>query len=883
MSPPRWAVWLLKTFGHPDTLEEVEGDLLELYDYWVKTGGEREARWRYCLSVLRLLRPFARQKQADYSTPFFLSPAMIRNYLKIALRNLARHKVYSIINIGGLAVGMAVALLVGLWIYDELSFNTYHQHYPRIAQIVQNQQRNGEIHTSYSLPYPYVNELKTNYKRHFKHIVVSSQNRDCVLTAGDTKLTKRGQYIGADAPEMFTLNMLQGSWAGLQDPQSILLAASTARALFGEENPMGKQVKIDTDLLVKVTGVYEDLPQNTQFQDVQFLASWEYFLATNPFMKEKKWDNHALWIFVELQPETDFDQVTASIKDSEIKVIRHLDGMQEEAATNPQMWLHPMRDWHLYSGFKNGSVNTGPVSYIRTVGLIGFVVLLLACINFMNLTTARSEKRAKEVGIRKAIGSLRGQLIGQFFSESLLVTFLAFLLALVLVLVSLPGFNELAAKQMKIPWTNGYFWLFSFGFIGLTGLLAGSYPALYLTSFQPVKVLKGSGLGRLSVGRFASLPRKVLVVMQFTVSITLMIGTVIVYQQIQFAKNRPVGYSRDGLLMIPMQTGDFAGKAKVLREELKNTGVVMELAESQSPVTGVWSSNEGFSWKGMPAGLNKNFATLTVTPEYAKTVGWKFVTGRNFSPEFASDSSGFILNETAARLMGFANPVGETVRWKSQWMTNNLEKQFRVIGVVKDMVMESPFEPIRPTVFFLFGDPNWINIKINPAVSASDALPKIEAVFKRLIPAAPFEYKFADAEYDAKFRAEERIGKLASFFAVLAIFISCLGLFGLASFVAEQRTKEIGVRKVMGASVLSLWGLLSKEFVVLVIIAFGIAVPTASYFLLSWLQKYEYRTELSGWVFGAAGLGALLITLLTVSFQAIKAALMNPVTSLRSE
>lgn len=344
-----------------------------------------------------------------------------------------------------------------------------------------------------------------------------------------------------------------------------------------------------------------------------------------------------------------------------------------------------------------------------------------------------------------------------------------------------------------------------------------------------------------------------------------------------------MGYSRDGLLMVPMKTDDFYGKTDLFRSELRNTGMVEEVAESQSPVTGVWSSNEGFSWEGMPEGFVETFATLTVSPEYAQTAGWQFVGGRNFSKNLASDSSGFVINESAARLLGVANPVGMVVSWKSQWMTDNIRKSFTVLGVVKDMVMESPFAPVKPTVFFLFGSPNWINIRLNPQVSSAVALPVIEQVFRKLVPAAPFEYKFADVEYDAKFRTEERIGKLAGFFALLAVLISCLGLFGLASFTAEQRTREIGIRKVLGASLAALWGLLSKDFVLLVAIASLIASPLAWYSMSEWLQNYQYRTEISWWIFVLAAAGALVLTLATVSYQAMKAAWMDPVKSLRSE
>ncbi|WP_428654548.1 ABC transporter permease [Runella sp.] len=885
MRPPRLADKFLKFFCAPHLLEEIQGDLHEEFDYQVKRIGVRRARWLYWWEVLGFMKPrYLKRKPTSYPTTYLYSPTMLQNYFKIAFRNLLKHKGYSFINIFGLATGMAVAILIGLWVWDELSFNTYHKNYPRIAQIVQNQEMNGEIKTNTSVPYPFINELKTNYGESFKHIVTSTHTSEYILTAGETKLSGKGQFMGTKAPELFTFEMKKGDWEGLTDPQSILLSASLAKALFGDTDPMNKPLKISTDLNVKVTGVYEDFPQNSALYGLQFVASWDYFLATNRFMKEKKWDNHALWMYVEIKPETNFAKATAVIKDSEINVIKGLDDMQEEEATHPQMWLHPMSDWHLYSTFKNGLLDNGPVQYVWLTGMIGFFVLLLACINFMNLSTARSEKRAKEVGIRKAVGSLRAQLIGQFFGESFLVVIIAFVIALTMVLLSLTGFNQLADKQMALPLTNVYFWLFSLGFIFLTGLVAGSYPAFYLTSFQPVNVLKGAGL---QWGRMASLPRKVLVVLQFTVSVTLVICTVIIYQQVQFAKNRPIGYSRDRLLMVQMKSGDFYGKSEVLRSELKNTGVVVEMAESQSPITGVWSANTGFSRKGQSLD-NENFATLSITPEYAQTVGWEFLAGRNFSKALASDSAGFIINETAARLMGFPKntpmvALGEIVHWKSQFMTNDVEKPFKIVGVVKDMVMESPFEQVKPTVFLMAGNPNWLNIKINPEVSAATALPKIEAVFKKLIPTAPFDYTFADDEYNAKFRSEERVEKLSSLFAVLAIFISCLGLFGLASFVAEQRTKEIGIRKVLGATVTNLWQLLSKDFLILIIISCLFAAPISYYFMNEWLQKYTYRTEISWWIFAASTAGALIITLMTVSFQAIKAALMNPVKSLKTE
>lgn len=807
---------------------------------------------------------------------------MIRNYLTIAWRNLTKNKGYALINIGGLAVGMAVAMLIGLWVYDELSFNTYHQHYDRIAQVRSREFGEDGVEVNSSLQYPLIAELKANHQADFKRIVATSWDVDQVLSAGENKISRKGLYMEPNGPEMLTLRMVYGSRMGLSDPHSILLSESTAKALFGEADPVNQLMKINNKLDVKVTGVYEELPLNTHFNSAKFLAPFELWVADNPWIKERAmtdWKNHFLKIYAELAPDADFEKVAARIKNAELK---NLANFPEEAKRTPEVFLLPMRDWHLHN-YKRGAADDGPLQMVWLIGTIGAFVLLLACINFMSLSTARSEKRAKEVGVRKAVGSVRGQLVSQFFSESFLVVLLAFLGAMLLTAVALPWFNGLAAKQIVIPWANPWFWIANLLFIGFTGFVAGSYPALYLSSFQPIAVLKGTGLSpRLQAGRLASMPRRVLVVLQFTVSVTLIIGTSSVFRQIQFAKNRPVGYTREGLLMVEMKSGDFYGKHELLRTELQRTGVVEEMAESMGKVTEVWSGNDGFAWKGKDPSRNESFGTLVVTPEYGKTVGWQFVKGRDFSRELASDSSGMVINEAAAKYMGLAHPIGEAVSWKFR---DRPLMNYRILGVINDVVMESPYEPTLPTIFMLraHGGPNWIHIKIKPTASASAALPKIEAVFKTLIPTAPFEYTFADQEYALKFAAEERIGKLASLFAGLAIFISCLGLFGLASFIAEQRTKEIGVRKVLGASVFHLWGLLSKEFVGLVVVAVGIATPIAYYFLSQWLQKYPYRADLSWSIFVVSGAGALLITLLTVSFQAIKTALVNPVKSLRSE
>jgi predicted permease len=806
---------------------------------------------------------------------------MIRNYFKIAFRNLFKNKVYSFINIGGLAVGMSVAILIGLWIYDELSYNKYHKNYESVAQIrnISTDPNTGITRSGPALQFPLGTALKNNYKHYFKHVLLSFWVGDYTLSSDNDKYPKRGEFIDGDVIDMLSLKMLKGSPASLQDPHSIILSATTAKAVFGDKDPINKNLRIDNRMDVVVTGVYEDMPKNNRFSEIQFFCPWSLWVSSNDWVKanENEWNNSSFNVFVQLHPNVSVEQANAGLK-----------GFYDKNAPkqiaddwrkySPGIFLYPMKQWHLYSEFKDGVVAGGRITFVWLFGIVGIFVLLLACINFMNLSTARSEKRAKEVGIRKAIGSIRGQLIQQFLSESFLVVLFAFALAVGFVLLALPWFNSLADKDMSIPFTNPVFWGISILFIVFTASVAGMYPAFYLSSFQPVKVLKGT----FKLGRFASLPRKVLVVVQFTVSVVLIVGTIVVYQQIKHARSRPVGYNRDGLIRVSLNDPNYQGKQDVIKSQLLNTGMVENMALSSSPLTEIYSNAGGYNWKGKDPELASDFAVINVTHDFGKLVDWKIKEGRDFSRAFATDSNAILINETAAQYLGLKNPVGE-------FITNSDEganKTWQIIGVVKDLVMQSPYEPVKRTFYFLdpkYQDVSQMIIKMKPVVSANEALPKIEAVFKEIVPSALFDYKFVDQEYGKKFSQEERIGKLASFFALLAILISCLGLFGLASFVAEQRTKEIGIRKVLGASISNLWGMLSRDFVVLVIISCVIAAPIAYYFMNQWLDKYNYHTEISWWVFVVTGLGALGITLLTVSYQAIKAALMNPIKSLKTE
>lgn len=795
---------------------------------------------------------------------------MFKNYLKTAFRNLRKNKVHSFINITGLSIGMTVAMLIGLWIWDEVRFDRNFKNYERIAQVYQNQTLNGRIVTWFNLPRPAAEDIRERYGSHFKYAVMSTWKESHLLAVGETKLTKPGIFWEPQAPEMLNLKMLKGMQTGLKDPRSVLISASLAKDLFGSGDPMNKIMKLDNRVDVTVAGVYEDLPDNSTFAGVTYMAPWELYLDNNPRIRDNTnpWNSNGFRVFVQLADNADINKAAAAIRNVRKD---HLTSNPRALAFNPQLSLHPMSRWHLYQDFENGVNAGGSIQFVWLFGIIGVFVLLLACINFMNLSTARSEKRAREVGIRKAVGSFRIQLISQFFCESLLVTVLAFVLCILIGLLLLPAFNDIAGKKISIPLGNPLFWIAGISFSVITGLLAGSYPALYLSSFRPVKVLKGT----IRQGRFAAMPRKVLVVVQFAVSVILIIGTLIVFRQIQYAKDRPMGYNSNGLIMVGSMGDEVHGHFDAVKQDLKRSGAVVEMAASSSPVTSVWSTFGGFEWKGKDPEMAVDIPVTSISHEYGKTVGWEFVAGRDFSPSFASDTMAFVINESAVKFMGMKDPVGEIIKWDG--------KPLKVIGVIKDMIMQSPYQSVKPSFYCVSSYRNFLIIKLNPAVSTQKALSDIAQVLKKYNPAQPFDYQFVDEDYARKFDDEARIGKLAGCFAILAIFISCLGLFGMAAFMAEQRTKEIGVRKVLGASVLNIWQLLSKEFVLLVAISFCVAAPLAYFFMQNWLQRYEYRSGIPWWVFILTGAGALLLTLLTVSGQSVKAALMNPVKSLRSE
>lgn len=871
-TPPRWAVLLLQWLCPADLSNELEGDLEELFSRRVTTTGLRKAKWRYIKDVFSLLKPMIiTSKPSPY--PKQSHTVMLYNYLKIALRNLTKSPVYSTINVVGLSVGIATTLLISLWINDELSFNKYHRNYERIARVMQHQTYNGTTSTTPATPLPMNQALQNEHGGEFSAIANSSWTEDRTLAFGDKKISRKGNCVEPAFPDMMSLNILKGTASELKNPNTTLLSESTADALFGDQNPINQLITVDNKSHFKVIGIYQDLPHSTEFADISFLLPWAYYLQEEPWVKrsELNWGNNSFLLFVQIAPHVSFEGVNSKIE--KIKM-RHA---KDEARFDPKAFLHPMSKWHLYSEWDNGVQVRGRIQFVWLFGIIGGFVLLLACINFMNLSTARSQKRAKEVGIRKTVGSVRSQLIAQFFTESIMTAVFAFLLAILLAQLSLPLFNQIAGKKITLPWADTQSWFIGFGFTLLTGLIAGSYPALYLSGFKPVKVLKGAGSALvLASGRFAAIPRQTLVILQFTVSITLVIGTLVVLRQIQHAKNRPVGFQTAGLISILMNTPDLKKNADALGKELLQSGAVINIAKSSSPASEVWSTDASFSWPGKDPDQLGDLGTLGITHDYGKTVGWQIKQGRDFTRSFSTDSSAMILNESAARFMGLKQTIGTKVQWN--------DDKYTIIGIIQDVVTGSPFMPVQPAVFML--KENWtsfLQIRLNPEMNASQALSVIEPVFKKFNPGSPFDYKFASAEYDMKFRSENRIGQLSTIFASLAIFISCLGLFGLSSFAAEQRQKEIGIRKVLGASVTSLWQMLSKDYLILVTIACVIAIPIAFTLMQHWLQQYTYKTTLSWWIFASAILGAVVITLFTVSYQSIRAAMLNPAKTLRSE
>ncbi|MEO8710565.1 MAG: ABC transporter permease [Parafilimonas sp.] len=789
---------------------------------------------------------------------------MFKNYLKTAWRNIIRTIGYSTLNIAGLAIGMAVALLIGLWVYDQYSFDKFLPEYQSVYRVQRNFDSNGDTLTFQTTSLKLADALRTQIPE-IEYVAESDWTGSHGLNVGDKKLYINGAVSGTDIFKIFQYTFLEGNVnTAFKDAYSIVLTQSLAKSLFGNEDAMNKTVRYDNAHDLKVTGIIKDVPRNATF-NFNYVVPSSYAYAVNPSAKAdglQSFGNNNLQIFVKLKPGISYAQVAPKILN-----IEHTEKGDINAMSS-YVTLQPMERWHLYSNYINGKDTAGFLDYVKMFSIIGLLVLIIACINFINLTTARSEKRAKEVGVRKAIGSQRKDLVIQFLMEAFLLTAIAFVFAVLFAWMSLPVFNTLAEAHIVIPFGNIYFWLLMTGCLLVTALLAGSRPAFYLSSFNPVKVLKGA----IHAGK-SSLSRKVLVVIQFSCSIALIISTVIIYQQIQFAKNRPTGYSLNRLLSTNMND-DLYKNFTALKNELITKGIISSITTASSPATDVSWHSDVDQWAGKNPGETVEMGTIIVSEDYFKTVGMRLNDGRDFANAY--DSTSVIFNEAAIKRLRLKNPVGQKINWQGT--------EFTIAGVAKDALMISPFKAADPTMFFCAPDAQGnLLYRLSPDIKTQDAITKLTAIFNKYAPAYPYDYSFSDETYASKFKLEMLIGKLAGIFAALAIFISCLGLFGLAAYVAEQRKKEIGIRKVLGASVQQIWLLLSKDFIVLVLISCLIAAPISFYFLHNWLLNYDYRISIGAGVFVLGGLMTLLITIITISFQAIKAAIANPAKSLRTE
>ncbi|MDB5130295.1 MAG: FtsX-like permease family protein, partial [Mucilaginibacter sp.] len=698
---------------------------------------------------------------------------MIKNYLKIAWRNVVSNKVYSAINILGLAAGMAVALIIALWVFNEYSYDKFLPNYKQLYQIELNfsSQHDGE-HTQTPLALPLVDVLRKEipgirYVAEADFIGWMNHN----LLVGNKKLYLGGGATHSDFFKIFQYPFVKGNArSALTETYSIVLTESTAKALFGNADPMNKFIRIDNNQTLKVTGVLKDIPKNATLQ-FGYLTPFSFKELTEDWMKGARtmWTNNSFTAYVELQPGVTKEQIAPKI----INIVYQKSPQMR--AGHPKVILHAVKDWHLYSEFKNGKEAGGFIDYVKMFSIIGILVLIIACINFMNLSTARSEKRAREVGVRKAIGSQRKDLIFQFLTESILITIIAFLFSIIFTQLALPYFNTLIGSAITIPYANPLFWIIMILYIVATGLLAGSRPAFYLSSFNPVKVLKGA----VQVGKAAALPRKILVVLQFSCSIALIISTVIVYQQIQHAKDRPTGYSANRLMMTDM-SGDLRTHYDALKNDLLASGIVENVAAASSPVTQIYSHLSLDKWPGKATGEESvNIGGIWVSDSYFKTMGMTMKEGHDFSTNMKADSLNVILNEAAIKRIGLKNPVNQLITW------NGNNKPVRIIGVVKDALMESPFTPVAPAIFAHAPGGNSIMYRLRPNVGTHDAIVKLTKIFDTYNPAYPYSYQFVDEEYNSKFHLEALVGKLAGVFAGLAIFISCLGLFGLEAYVAE--------------------------------------------------------------------------------------------------
>ena len=810
---------------------------------------------------------------------------MFKTFFKTTIRSLLKNKVYSSLNIFGLAIGIACAGLIFLWVEDDLNFDSNHLKKDRLFIVKTNDKVDDGVFTHSSTPGPLAASLQATLPGVANTCRVTEDGASVLFSIGNKSVYASGDYAEPSLFSMFTLPFVKGN-AGkaFQQLHSIVITEKTAKKFFGDEkNVIGKTVRMDNKQDYMVTGVLKNLPENSSLQ-FEWLAPFQVWYDENKEWAHQ-WDNFGITTYVELKPAADAVAINRQLLNP---LYDFTTQKNESSVSTVHEFLFSMNDWHLRNDFNNGKeTGSGRIQYVHLFTIIAWIILLIACINFMNLATAGSEKRSKEIGVRKVLGAGKNRLVFQFIGEAIFMALLATVVAVFIMILVLPAFNLLVQKNLSLGLTNPVHFTALLLLVLTCGLVAGSYPSLYLSSFNPVFVLKGI---KLKTGS-ASVIRKGLIVAQFAVSIVLIISTIIIYQQIQHVKSRDLGYNKNNLVQIDAQA-EVIKNFTSIKQDLLNTGAVENAALADHETISAGNNTTNINWQGKNPNSNIIISQRLISGEFMSTTGMHIIEGRDFMPSdvvilndknMPKDSlqpMNVIVTQSMEKLLGKGSAIGKTMERPGNMGTFKLI----VTGVVKDYVYGDMYGESAPVIFWdMPHEAKLIYVRTKANSDAEIALAKIGAVMKKDNPAYPFEYKFVDDQFNAQFLSETLISKLSRVFAALAIIISCLGLFGLAAYTAERRTKEIGVRKVLGASVTSITTLLSKDFLKLVALSCVVAFPVAWWMMHSWLQGYEYRITISWMIFLVAGVAAMFIALITVSFQAIKAAIANPVKSLRTE
>ncbi len=870
--PPRWLDKLVERFCAPHLLEQVMGDLHERYYRRAEREGDAKARRMYWREVLAYMRPSVFKRNTLYHTKPFAA-VMFRNYFTITFRNFLRMKVYSGINILGLTIGLACSFLILLWVVDETSYDRFHTNGPQIHQAWRHFITGGQTYTMPSLPRGIADEMSAEFPE-VEETVITFMDQELVATNGDKNYREKGGYVGATFFRIFSFPFIHGNpETALQGMTSAVVTERTARKIFGDdwENALGRSITVDHRKEFTITGVLQDVPENSSIRFDILLPVEEYFAS---HQGRAHWYYMAYGIYAKLNEETSLEEFNRKVGDI---FNRHT------KATDHRIFLQPFEDIYLHSFYRDGKLIGGRIEYVRIFTAVAIFILVIACINFMNLATARSSQRAREIGVRKVIGAYRKSLIMQFITESVAMSFIAFLLALVIVISLLPAFNYLTGKHLTPENLNGPILLGIIGITLLVGTLSGTYPALYLSSFKPVAVLRGTFKQRSGSAVFF---RKGLVVFQFALAVLLIVSTVVVYLQLDYNRTKNLGLERDNLLFVAREGALIDRYDAVAQELLKQPGIATVTASGQNPLE-VGNNTLDIEWEGKDPDNSQLFYIINTYHDFAKTMRMELVAGRDFSKTFA-DSMAYLVNEETAKMIGGPVPIGiGSYRDRYQDVVGKILNVYGengpIVGVVKNFSMNSLYAPIEPVVIRLHLEwASQLYVRTQPG-ETQQALESLKTVYQKFNPDYPLQYTFLDQQFEQRYRSEQVTGKLANIFAIIALFISCLGLFGLTSFTVEQRTKELGVRRVLGASVSGIVVMLSKDFLKLVFIGFMLATPVTWYLTNQWLQNFADRIEIGAAVFLLAGLAIILLALATVGWQSIKAAIANPVDSLRNE